>query len=284
MGINWWRRYRIGLLLTGSILLLASLSIISINWIRIDNYSTPPSWAKILAVFSLILGGLILLLIIIVIFRRFLLHTDISNSMKKNNLINFLNLSGLIDPYLEFKHNINNGKIIVPSMNYERQLLSFKLDIEERIDHYRYYKLLNFFLQFVLGIFSIILVFAFSYLALYSIQPQGFVGSMPHSMQIADSLSQTWSTGDWIVESLYYSVTTFTTLGYGDIRPGICICPRLLSIFEVMCNILILTIGIGFGASFLKTFFDIDTEYLIKEIDNQFQIQGFKYQTNLKIK
>lgn len=50
------------------------------------------------------------------------------------------------------------------------------------------------------------------------------------------------SAPDNIIESLYFSGVTITTLGYGDIHP-IHPIPQLLTVFEVMCGFSLLVVS-----------------------------------------
>ncbi len=84
------------------------------------------------------------------------------------------------------------------------------------------------YIYFSISIFQIILLFALLYQAIFSISPESFIGITSDQNNI-------------FFDFIYFSVVTFTTLGYGDIQP-VSVLARCVVMIEVLLFVVYISI------------------------------------------
>jgi voltage-gated potassium channel len=78
----------------------------------------------------------------------------------------------------------------------------------------------------------IVILFASAYrlISVYTLEPHFYVGGVPHALSFS--------------ESIYFSINTISTVGYGDITPYSSLA-RVLASLEVFCGIMLLLFGVS---------------------------------------
>ena len=218
-------------------------SLISIVWTQMGNLTKPPVWALISGFFTFLIGILLIVYISVDIIKSFNLGKQVkTNFFMFTDFLKYVpEAKAILD---QLKLNVQRRELILGTNHFESIMSEMHYEFKSLASKYFERKLKRFMRKvFFRGILGVILIFACFYIAEYSIEmyfwnQAGFrTGFLPGGNLFG-----------FIVEGLYYSVTTFTTLGYGDICPTkLSIVARLISSFEVLMFVSFFAVFVNFG-------------------------------------
>jgi hypothetical protein len=234
---------------------LMVVSIMSIAWTQCENCLEPPIWALILSFFSFFIGILLTLRITADIIKS----SGIGKQVKKGFFAfhEFLKYVPEVGSVVnELKLNVQRKEIIPGSPHFESILSEMRNEFKIFLNVYSARKLVEFRKKFLYrGAIGVILIFACLYISNYSIEMY-----FNHQPGFTTDFLPGGNLFGFLMESFYYSVTTFTTLGYGDIRPNASIVAMVISSVEVLFFVLFFSFSISFGLHQISKELTLDPE------------------------
>lgn len=255
------------------ILLLLVLQILftflSICKIFLQEYNT---FSIIFSISSYFCGIILLIKVILIIYS--------------NSAVSFKSYGLGFYIYEDFKENVPDAKLLLDNLisqvsnnaidirnnNFQTKLNEVKSELKPFISEYVKIRFNSFLKTTMTGIFIVILIFCFFYISNYPFEISvnkcnnpGFYNTSIGSSNFINC----------IVEGLYYSVTTFTTLGYGDLRPDLSYFARFLSISEVLLFVLFFGFFINSNISYFSTSRFINDDDIIENVkDELYSVSG----------
>jgi len=229
-----------------SLCILFILTIISTMWIPFGRQSkiSVPMWSLIASLLSIIIATIILYYIIRNILKFSKLGQQVKNDFHAlSDLLEVLpELSSILD---ELKQNVRRGDIVPGTKQFETLMSEMSYEFKTWIGiHFQ--RRLNFFIKEVIlrGILGVIFIFGCIYVVDYSFEM--YINGTPGFCKSAD-VKTVKNIPEFFVEGFYYSISTFATLGYGDIHPSSSAIARIISISEVLFFILFTTAIVNIG-------------------------------------
>ncbi len=227
-------------------ILLGILSLLSISWVGAKDNTPPPIWAIFLAFFSFAFGIFLIIKIFIDIFELYSFPKDMPETR-----VNFFYEFNYYVPEAEgifeqLKICISRGEIKVNTPLFLSHIDEISEDYKILVRSYYTTKTLKLIRTIFKSAILFIIIFSFLFISDYTVEiflygKPGFENTIIPQGNLVNSL----------IDGLYYSVVTFTSLGYGDIYPiSSSIIARLISIAEVLIFFFVFILGINFTLSF----------------------------------
>ncbi len=267
MNMNKWKLlfYFIGTILVGV------LAIISSGWISFQNADTPPGWAIYLAFSGLAFGVIALTFILVDVYRySFLIKPERGVKVYNDIIKQVPYVQGIID---SLKNSIKTKKLRIDSKDFKGAIAEIERDFSLFLEDYFKRKRRLFIRRFISSILSIILIFSFLYIFDYTIDVYLSPDHRPGFDNMRMPKGKQW---EWIVDGIYFSTVTFTTLGCGDTHPNNSVLARTIVICETVIFLFFFAIGINFALSYIQHALALRPDDMTKILTEELKKEAIK--------
>lgn len=244
--------------------ILFTLTMLSAVWTQYGNLSHPPTWAMTAGLLSFFAGLAILFCIIADVLRYFGIGQQVKSG--PHAFKHFLKIVPEFHAILDvIKRNVREKKIKPETEPFETHI-SDLLHESKAWTGYYFMRILKEFRNKVIytGILGIIFIFACFYIADYSIEMY-----FNHKAGFCTNVIPEGNLLDFLGEGIYYSVVTFTTLGYGDIYPNTSVLARIISSVEALLFVLFISVLLNIGWNIIQLKYVLHPDDMENEIRNE---------------
>jgi hypothetical protein len=247
-------RFRLDCLL---LFLLYLLTFFSSQWI-VDHQSKPPLVQTIIAWASFFMGIALVARFVQMFYKQSPLSTDAVPRTGPFALQELLdNNAELNGHFEELVIAIKDNKLSFDSPLFDSHIRELRAELGVWVRLFFITKVKSFMITFIRSIIFIILIFATFYILDFTIE------ATLHNPPLYGFHYTLMPKGDfirWIVEAVYFTLTTVSTLGFGDIRPHQCILARSIIIFELLTFMLVFSLGVSFSFVLLESLYIFDSD------------------------
>ena len=236
---------RLALYIVGVVILFC-VSLISVSWEVSDESTSPPWWAIVSSLIVFMGGSSILFLIL----RDILDLSPFGRADIEKHAV--VTLADVLDESPEtFKNHVAAlrncvaTKLIDPDAErFNRYVADAEPDLMAHAAASIVTRRRRFITTWVVLMMCVVFVFANLYLASHTLDYWchghcGFRGTLK-----VDN-----SPFEWLLESLYHSIVTASTVGFGDLTPDAYSIPRVLAITEILIAVFFLTAGLNYAVA-----------------------------------
>jgi hypothetical protein len=181
-------------------------------------------------------------------------------------LIHMPIVNGMIE---QIKRNIISKAYVLGDAVFESHVSELKHDLQTFLRTYLWKKFNKMLKMIMASVFSVILIFGCLYVVDYLLECW-----LLNRISFSGSQIPTGNTLEILLDAVYYSVSTFSTLGFGDVHPGVSIFARILAISEVMISLFFLSVIVSLTSDFIQLTTIVNPEDLAEAIKDELEDLG----------